>query len=125
MGDYTPVFLGTLPVTFTASAAIVGGRPVEITGDMTVAEAAAGSSKVVGIAAFDCPSGQKLTVHTLRGSIEEVAVAAAVVAGDPLKAAGNGQVTKFVVGTDPEPARIGLCVKGQATVGSVCRYLTV
>ena len=125
MGDYVPVYPGSDPITFTASAAIVGGRPVEITGDMTVAEAAAGSSKVVGIAAFDCPAGQKVTVHTPRGSVEEVAVAAAVVAGDALKTAAGGLVTKFTVGTDPEPARIGLCVKGQSTVGSVCRYLTV
>ncbi len=39
--------------------------------------------------------------------------------------AGNSRVKKVTVGTDPEPARIGLCLKGQATVGSPCLYLTV
>lgn len=124
MGDYTPVFAGALPITFTASAAVTGGTPVEITGDMTVGPAAAGSSTYVGIAGHDAAVGVAVTVHTPRGSVEEVAVSAALVAGDPVKAAANGQVAKFVVGTDPEPARLGMVVKGQATVGQTCRFLT-
>lgn len=126
MGDYTPVYAESAqPITFTASAAVTGGQPVEITGDMEVGPATAGSSKHIGVAAFDCPAGQRVTVHTPRGNVEEVAVSEAVAAGDHLQPAGAGQVKKFTVGTDPEPARIGLCVQGQGTVGSVCRYLTV
>ena len=61
MGDYVPVYPGSDPITFTASAAIVGGRPVEITGDMTVAEAAAGlvpmaRSSVVDVTPYAMPS---------------------------------------------------------------------
>lgn len=123
MGDYTPVFPG-IPVTFTASAAVVGGQPVEVTGDMTVGPAASGSIKVAGIAAFDCPAGSTVTVHTPGGSVEEIAVSAAVTAGQHVKPTGSGRVAPFVVGTDSEPQRLGLCIKGQSTVGSVCRYLT-
>jgi hypothetical protein len=123
MGDYTPVHAG-LPLTFTASAAVVGGQPVEITGDMQVGPAAATSAKVAGVAGYDCPAGSTVTVHTPGSSVEEVAVAAAVAAGAHVKAAGAGRVTGFVAGTDPEPARLGLCIKGQTTVGQPCRYLT-
>ena len=124
MGDYTPVFAGALPITFTASAAVTGGQPVEITGDMTVGPAEAGSQKYVGIAGHDAAVGAVVTVHTPRGSIEEVATSVAVVAGDHVKAAANGQVAKFVVGTDSDPARLGMVVKGQSTVGQTCRFLT-
>lgn len=125
MGDYTPVAAGAaLPVTFTASAAVVGGTPVEITGDMTVGPAAATSVKVVGIAGHDAGIGASVVVHTPRGSVEEVAVSAALTAGQPVKATGSGRVGLYVVGTDAEPARLGICIKGQATVGSLCRYLT-
>lgn len=125
MSDYTPVVVGSQPITFTASAAVTGGQPVEVTGDMQVGPAAAGSLKYVGIAAFDAPAGELVTVHTPRGNVEEVAVAAAVTAGQHVKTAANGRVTPFTAGTDNELARIGLCLSGQATVGSPCRYLTV
>lgn len=126
MVDYTPVYAESAqPITFTASTAVTGGQPVEVTGNMQVGPAAAGSVKCVGIAAFDCPAGQKVTVHTPRGNVEEVAVEAAVAAGDHLQVGASGKVKKFTVGTDPEPARIGLCIQGQGTAGSVCRYLTV
>ena len=125
MSDYTPVYAESAqPITFTASASVTGGQPVEVTGNMQVGPAAAGSVKHVGIAGHDCPAGQKVTVHTPRGNVEEVSVEAAVVAGDHVQAAAAGKVKKFTVGTDPEPARIGLCLQG-ATAGSACRYLTV
>ena len=124
MGDYTPVVAGGQPITFTASAAIVGGEPVEVSGNMQCAPAAADSQKYLGIAGHDCPAGEKVTVHVPPGSIEEVAVSAAVTAGQHVKATGSKRVGPFTVGTDAEVRRLGLCVSGQASVGQTCRYLT-
>lgn len=124
MGDYTPVHDGGMPLTLTASVAVTGGQPVEITGDLQVGPAAALSQKVIGVAGHDCPAGSKLTVHCPAGSVHEVAVSVAIVAGDHVAAAGGGQVRKYTVGTDAEPARLGLCIKGQATIGSVCQFFT-
>lgn len=125
MGDYTPVQPTGAIVTFTASADVTGGQLVEVTGDMEVGPAGAGSIKVAGVASCDCPAGSELAVFTPAANVEEVEVAASVEAGDHLKAAAAGTVTEFTVGTDSEPARLGLCIQGQSTVGSLCRYLTV
>ena len=38
-----------------------------------------------------------------------------IAAGDHLQVGASGKVKKFTVGTDPEPARIGLCIQGQGT----------
>ncbi|MBD3781693.1 MAG: DUF2190 family protein [Micrococcales bacterium] len=124
MTDYTPVVAGGQPATFTASAAVTGGQPVEVTGNMQVGPAASGTQKYVGIAGHDAPAGEKVTVHMPAGSIEEVAVSAAVTAGQHVKASGSGRVAPFTVGTDAEVLRLGLCVSGQATVGQTCRFLT-
>lgn len=123
MGDYTPVHPG-LPITFTAGTAVTGGQQVEITGDLEVGPAGADSQKVVGIAGHDAPAGESVTVHTPGTSVEEVAVSAAVTAGQHVKAASLGRVAPFVVGTDAEVRRLGLCISGQATVDSTCRYLS-
>ena len=48
----------------TASAAIVKGQLVKISGDMTVAPATAGADAVIGVAMFDCESGGEVVVET-------------------------------------------------------------
>ena len=50
MADYLPKFKPGQSVTFTASAEVIGGRLVVITGDRTVGPAGADSSAVVGVA---------------------------------------------------------------------------
>ena len=124
MGDYTPVHSTGLPLTFTASAAVVGGATAEVTGNMTAATAPADSQKVIGVFAHDAPAGSKVVVHTPSSSVEEVNVAAAVTAGQHVKAASAGRVAPFVVGTDAEVRRLGLCISGQATADKPCRYLS-
>jgi hypothetical protein len=124
MNDYTPVHTTGLPVTFTASAAVVGGTLAEVTGDMTVATAPADSQKVAGVFAYSAPAGSSVVVHTPASSVEEVNVSAAVTAGQHVKAASSGRVAPFVVGTDAEVRRLGLCISGQATADNPCRYLS-
>ena len=48
----------------TASAAIVKGQLVKISGDMTVAPTAAATDPVIGVAMFDYKSGDEVVVET-------------------------------------------------------------
>lgn len=87
MSDYTPVQTANLlPITSTASASIVGGQLVEVTGSGTVGPAAAGSIKALGVAAHDAANGVRVTVHPLAGVVHEfVAGSGGVTAGQPVK----------------------------------------
>lgn len=102
MAEYQPAFANnTAPWTLQASAAVTGGRLVEVTGNGTVGPAAAASTKVLGVAANDVASGAKVQVWPLAGLTHRVLVAAAggVAAGDNLAAAANGCVAPIAAGT--------------------------
>ena len=92
MGNYLPKVDSYSTITRTASADITGGRIVEVTGDKTVAMAAADSKKTLGIAAADTKSGEQLTVFVNEG-VQRPVAAAAITAGADLYVAANGQVT--------------------------------
>ena len=87
MADYTPIWtLNLSAFTSTASAAIIGGQQVEVSGTGTVGPAAADSVKVVGVAAHDAATGGRVTVHPLAGVIHEfVSGAGGVTAGQAVK----------------------------------------
>lgn len=100
MADYTPVFTnGTAPWTLQTSAAVTGGRLVEVTGTGTVAHAGAASVKVLGVAAFDAASGAKVDVWPLAGLTHKVLGTGAIAAGDNLAAGAAGVVAVIGAGT--------------------------
>lgn len=107
MADYLPLFNPGTAVTFTASADVVGGRLVEITGDRTVAHAAAGSAKVAGVAAFNAAEGELVTVYS--GGVQRPVASGAITAGDSVEAAADGMVVTATTGT-----KIGLALAGAA-----------
>lgn len=120
MSSYTPVYSPGDAISLTASATITGGQLVEVTGSGTVGPAGANSTKVVGIAAFDAVSGQRVSVHT--GKIVQEAVASgAITAGDLVAAAAAGQVA-----TNATPAagvQIGIALTTAANAAKV-QYVT-
>lgn len=119
------------PVTREVIEAVKGGQLVEAraTGDgKKIGVAAAGSLKCLGVAVNDAmPVGTSNTGTTVDGfPVINVAVvdqytavernayyvltyAAAVAFGESVKCAANGQVTKWVSGTDVADAKIGKC----------------
>jgi len=100
MAEYTPRFPSVnAPITQQASATVVGGRLVENTGNNTVGPAGAASTKVVGVAAFDAASGQKVDVWPLPGIVHRVTGAGAINAGDNLAAGAAGVVAPIAAGT--------------------------
>lgn len=91
MAEYLPKFKPGQTVTFTASADIAGGQLVEVSGPRSVAPAAAGSAKVVGVAGQDTKAGDPVTVHI--GGVQHIAsTAAAIVAGAAVEAADGGKI---------------------------------
>jgi hypothetical protein len=92
MADYAPVYAGgSEPFTATTSAAVTGGRLLSVSGDGTVAHAAA-DDEAIGVAAYDAPSGGRVAVWPLANVIHETPAPAAVSAGAVIVAAASGQV---------------------------------
>lgn len=97
MSDHLLKFKPGQAVTFTASAAIVGGQVVEVTGNRTVGVASAASAKAIGTAGHDVANGDQLTVH-LAGPVDTMVAAAAVVAGANVEAGAAGKAQTATTG---------------------------
>ena len=97
--------------TFTghASAAVTGKRFVTISGPRVdgnprVAHAAqTATTKPVGVAAYDAPSGGKVTVYSAPGIVMPVTASGAITAGAPVFSTADGKATATAV-ADAEPA---------------------
>lgn len=111
------------PDTFEVNAAVIGGMLVEPDGSTgKIKPAAAGSTKVLGVAANDAnPTGTD-TATNFANHRPHVAVyyspvdikvtyAGAATFGAKLKAAANGQVTPWVSGTDAADLIVGVCTE--------------
>jgi hypothetical protein len=80
MPDYTPVYSPGSVVTLQASATIVAGQVLMISGTGTVAPAtAAGAGAVIGVAGHDAASGAKVAVHC--GGVHDLVSQGAITAG--------------------------------------------
>lgn len=90
MAEYLPIFKPGQAVTLKASAAVTGGQLLEVTGSGTVGPAAAASTKVVGVAAFDAATNDNVTVYS--GGVQHVTSTAGVTAGDSVQAGAAGTV---------------------------------
>lgn len=100
MADYVPLYLPGEAYTATASAAITGGKAVYVSGNGTVATAAAAANIIIGVAGFDVgASGDKLTVFA-RGTIHRLLATGTVTAGDVVEAATAGSVATHTQGTN-------------------------
>lgn len=98
MADYTPLFKPGQAFTSTvATTAVVGGRLVEVNGVGTVGPAGAGSTKVLGVAAFDAAVGDKVTIHA--GGVQRLTASGAITAGDMVSAAATGKIAAIGAGT--------------------------
>jgi predicted RecA/RadA family phage recombinase len=86
MADYLPKFKPGESVTYTASAAVTGGRLVAVTasgpGVRSVAPAGVDSAAVVGVAGFDAAAGEPVTVYG--GGVQRLVAAGVIAAGAPV-----------------------------------------
>lgn len=96
MADYLPIRIPGQALVATASAAITAGQIVEVSGNDTVAPAAADSVKWLGVAAFDAKAGDRVTVHA--GGTQAPKASGAVTAGDQVAVAAGGTVATSAEG---------------------------
>lgn len=114
MGDYLPKFQPGHTITRIASAAIVGGRMVVVSGTGTVAESAAANAAWLGVAAHDAAIGQEVTIF--KGGVQRPLASAAITAGDIVVTAATGRVA-----TNAAPGagqQVGIALTTQAAAGS-------
>jgi len=121
MSDYLPKFKPGQAVTFKASAAVVGGRLVAVTGDRTVGPAGADSAAVVGVAGFDAAIGDDVTVFTRAGGVHSLVAAGAIAAGAKASSAADGTVQTVGATTNP----IGLALEAAADADDVIDVLFI
>jgi hypothetical protein len=120
MPDYSPPYAnGAAPFTVTASAVVTGGTVVESTTTGACAATGAASSKVLGVAAHDAPSGGRISIWPLPGVVHEVTNTAGNTVGDNIVSAAGGLVAQgaLALGT-----ALGTAV-ATAGVGAKTRFL--
>lgn len=110
MADYLPKFKPGQAVTFTASAAVTGGRLQAVTGNLTCADAGADSAAVIGVAGFDASTGESVTVFTRAGGVHPLVASGAIAAGAKVISAAGGKVATVGGGTNP----IGIALRAAA-----------
>jgi len=122
MADYLPLYLPGKAVPATTSAAVVGGRPVYVSGSGTVANSAAAANIPVGVAAFDAASGDSVTYFG-RGTVHRLVASGTVTAGDVVEAAAAGAVATHAVGTN-DARGFGIALT-TATTGNLVEIMEV
>lgn len=91
MPDYTPPYPIGRALTLTTSGAVLGGDLLVVSGSGSVAAwvpNATPSTKVIGVAAHDTPSGGRVTVWGF-GPVHESVADGTVTAGDQVVAAAT------------------------------------
>lgn len=91
MADYIPIFTPGEAITLSASAAVTGGQLLSVSGNGTVAPAAAGAASWIGVAAFDAASGTRVTVYP-RGVVHETTADGPITAADQVQTGATGKV---------------------------------
>lgn len=97
MAEYLPLYTPGQAITRAASAAIVGGQLVVVSGSGTVAPSTAATHTFVGVAAFDVASGDQVTVF--KSGVQRVTATGAITAGSTVEAAAAGTVAAHTNGT--------------------------
>ncbi len=114
MPEHIPHYVRSPAISQVATGTITGGRLVENTGNMTVAQAGAASIKVVGVAATDAVSGMSLPVYT--DGIHDLVCTGAITAGDIVCAAANGTVQ--TIGANVFGTKVGRALEAGVNAGT-------
>lgn len=99
MAEYLPLYLPGMAFTSQASATITGGQALFVSGSGTVAPATSAANIIIGVAAFDAASGDKVTVFG-RGTIHKLTASGTVTAADVVEGAAAGAVATHTQGTN-------------------------
>lgn len=120
MADFIPKFKPGQAVTFSASAAVTGGREVVVTGDRTVGPAGA-DALAIGTAGFDAAIGEDVTVFLRGNGVHSLIAAGAIAAGAQVITATGGKVATISTGANP----IGIALMAAAAADDVVDVLYI
>lgn len=98
MAEYLPLHDEADSFTRVASAALTGGQLVRVSGSGTVGPVTAASADWLGVAAFDCNSGDQVTIYT--GGVQRLAASGTVTAGQLVEGAAAGAVATHTNGAN-------------------------
>lgn len=124
MSDYVPIHNPGHEITLTASATVVGGNTLAISGVKTVAPAiSASAKKYVGVAAHDAANGAAVTVLSGVGQVHESVAAGGITAGD-LVIVGAVAGTIATIGAGTFDQAIGIALNTAADT-ALCQWKAV
>jgi predicted RecA/RadA family phage recombinase len=124
MADYTPVaFPGSAIGHLRASATIVGGNVVAVSGVNTVAPAGANAQNVVGVAVSDALNGETVTymtegIHELVNTVAPAGANAQNVVGVAVSDALNGETVTYMTEGIHELVTTGTVTAGDIVVAA-------
>lgn len=90
MGEYLSLYRPGEAIPITATAAIIGGQLVKVTGPFSAAPTTAAADDWLGVATNDAAIGAKVTV--VSGGVEELTASGAIAAGAVVVSAAAGAV---------------------------------
>lgn len=96
MADYSPKFTPGRDFTQSASATIVGGNLLVVSGPGTVAPSGGSNPAWLGVARYDAAIGGLVTVT--RGGVQKLVASGAITAGDRVLPAAAGKVITIGAG---------------------------
>jgi hypothetical protein len=91
MTDYSPQFLPGKAITSVASATIVGGQTLIVSGNGTVGPAGAAAANFIGVAGHDAASGADVLVFA-RGTTHVSTASGAITAGARVDTGAAGTI---------------------------------
>ena len=122
MADYLPKFEPGAGVPLTVGAtSVVGGRLVEVSTANTIISAAADSAKVLGVAAQDAATGDRVTVFPRSGGVHRLTASGAIAVGARVISAAAGKIATIGSGTNP----IGIALTAAAADNDVIDVLFI
>ncbi len=100
--EFLPRYGAHKMLTCVASAAVVGGQTVKITGNKTVAPTVAAGEIVFGVAARDAAINAEVGVYPITGLLGDLQAVTTVAAGDTVGATATpGQIGTVVATASP------------------------
>lgn len=96
--EYLPLHKPGKAFTRQASAAITGGQLVIVSGSGTVGPSTAASAAWLGVAGFDCASGDQVTIFA--EGVQRLTAVGAITAGALVEGAAGGGVASHTNGTN-------------------------
>ena len=122
MADYLPKFKPGTQVPFTVGAtAVVGGRLVEVSTANAIVPAGADSAKVLGVAAQDAETGERVTVFARSGGVHRLVASGAIAVGARVISAAAGKIATIGAGTNS----LGIALEAAAADNDVIDVLFI